>query len=37
VPAEEVEFLVELFESLLDGRNSYLSEGVQECTGPGAA
>ncbi|WP_328932085.1 MULTISPECIES: NAD(P)H-binding protein [unclassified Streptomyces] len=33
VPAEEVEFLVELFESLLDGRNSYLSEGVQEVLG----
>lgn len=33
VPAEEVEFLVELFESLLDGRNSYLSEGVQDVLG----
>jgi uncharacterized protein YbjT (DUF2867 family) len=33
VPAEEVEFLVELFESLLDGRNAYLSEGVQEVLG----
>ncbi|MFK0105949.1 NmrA family NAD(P)-binding protein [Streptomyces sp. NPDC091217] len=33
VPAEEVEFLVELFESLLDGRNSYLSDGVQEVLG----
>ncbi|WP_405845546.1 NAD(P)H-binding protein [Streptomyces sp. NBC_01518] len=33
VPGEEVEFLVELFESLLDGRNSYLSEGVQEVLG----
>ncbi|MFG2372675.1 NmrA family transcriptional regulator [Streptomyces sp. NPDC048504] len=33
VPTEEVEFLVELFESLLDGRNSYLSEGVQEVLG----
>ena len=33
VPAEEVEFLVELFESLLDGQNSYLSEGVQEVLG----
>lgn len=29
----EVEFLVELFESLLDGRNSYLSEGVREVLG----
>ncbi|MFD4554099.1 NmrA family NAD(P)-binding protein [Streptomyces sp. NPDC058469] len=33
VPAEEVEFLVELFESLLDGRNAYLSEGVQDVLG----
>ena len=33
VPAEEVEFLVELFESLLDGRNSYLSDGVQRVLG----
>ena len=33
VPGEEVEFLVELFESLLDGRNSYLSDGVQEVLG----
>jgi uncharacterized protein YbjT (DUF2867 family) len=33
VPAGEVEFLVELFESLLDGRNSYLSDGVQEVLG----
>jgi uncharacterized protein YbjT (DUF2867 family) len=33
VPAEEVEFLVELFESLLDGRNSYLSGGVREVLG----
>ncbi|WP_093629867.1 NmrA family NAD(P)-binding protein [Streptomyces sp. 3213.3] len=33
VPDGEVEFLVELFESLLDGRNSYLSEGVQEVLG----
>jgi uncharacterized protein YbjT (DUF2867 family) len=33
VPDEEVEFLVELFESLLDGRNVYLSEGVQEVLG----
>lgn len=33
VPAEEVEFLVELFESLLDGRNSYLSDGVRQVLG----
>ena len=33
VPGGEVEFLVELFESLLDGRNSYLSEGVREVLG----
>jgi uncharacterized protein YbjT (DUF2867 family) len=33
VPAEQVEFLVELFESLLDGRNAYLSEGVQVVLG----
>ncbi|MFJ3892316.1 NmrA family transcriptional regulator [Streptomyces sp. NPDC090083] len=33
VPAEEVEFLVELFGSLLDGRNAYLSEGVREVLG----
>ena len=33
VPAGEVEFLVELFESLLDGRNAYLSEGVQDVLG----
>ncbi|MFI6492161.1 NAD(P)H-binding protein [Streptomyces sp. NPDC050564] len=33
VPPEEVEFLVELFESLLDGRNSYLSDGVQQILG----
>ncbi|MFI6404110.1 NAD(P)H-binding protein [Streptomyces sp. NPDC050548] len=33
VPDGEVEFLVELFESLLDGRNSYLSDGVQEVLG----
>ncbi|WP_414930915.1 NAD(P)H-binding protein [Streptomyces sp. Je 1-369] len=30
VPAEEVEFLVELFETNLDGRNARLSEGVRE-------
>ena len=33
VPPEEVEFLVDLFESLLDGRNSHLSEGVQQILG----
>ncbi|MFJ8106341.1 NmrA family transcriptional regulator [Streptomyces sp. NPDC096132] len=33
VPAQEVEFLVELFESLLDGRNSRLSDGVREVLG----
>ncbi|MFI6245657.1 NAD(P)H-binding protein [Streptomyces sp. NPDC051016] len=33
VPEPEVEFLVELFESLLDGRNAYLSDGVREVLG----
>ncbi|MCI3271549.1 NmrA family NAD(P)-binding protein [Streptomyces cylindrosporus] len=33
VPPEEVEFLVELFESLLDGRNAYLSDGVRQVLG----
>ncbi|MHA5054945.1 NAD(P)H-binding protein [Streptomyces sp. SD15] len=33
VPAQEAEFLVELFESLLDGRNSYLSDGVPQILG----
>ncbi|WP_328446874.1 NAD(P)H-binding protein [Streptomyces sp. NBC_00386] len=33
VPAEEAGFLVELFESLLDGRNSHLSDGVGEILG----
>jgi uncharacterized protein YbjT (DUF2867 family) len=33
VPAREVEFLVELFESLLDGRNAHLSDGVREILG----
>ncbi|MFD4564440.1 NAD(P)H-binding protein [Streptomyces sp. NPDC058251] len=33
VPPEEVDFLVELFESLLDGRNSYLSDGVRQILG----
>lgn len=33
VPAEEAEFLIELFDSNLDGRNAYLSEGVREVLG----
>ncbi|MEU6823272.1 NAD(P)H-binding protein [Streptomyces atriruber] len=33
VPAEEVEFLIELFETNLDGRNAKLSEGVREVLG----
>ncbi|MEV0319302.1 NAD(P)H-binding protein [Streptomyces sp. NPDC050658] len=33
VPAEEAEFLIELFETNLDGRNAYLSEGVQQVLG----
>ncbi|MEU6672887.1 NAD(P)H-binding protein [Streptomyces sp. NPDC046925] len=33
VPAEEREFLIELFETNLDGRNAYLSEGVREVLG----
>lgn len=33
VPAEEVAFLVGLFGSLLDGRNSHLSDGVREILG----
>jgi uncharacterized protein YbjT (DUF2867 family) len=33
VPPEETEFLVELFESLLDGRNAHLSDGVQRILG----
>ncbi len=33
VPAQEVGFLVELFESLLDGRNAHLSDGVQRVLG----
>ncbi|MGW3145327.1 NmrA family transcriptional regulator [Streptomyces sp. NPDC001177] len=33
VPPDEVEFLVDLFESLLDGRNSYLTDGVREVLG----
>lgn len=30
VPPEEAGFLADLFESLLDGRNAYLSDGVQQ-------
>ncbi|MFD9318293.1 NmrA family NAD(P)-binding protein [Streptomyces sp. NPDC060053] len=33
VPPEEAAFLVELFESLLDGRNAYLSDGVRQVLG----
>lgn len=33
VPAEEAEFLVELFGTLLDGRNSFLSHGVRQVLG----
>ncbi|MCH5672421.1 hypothetical protein [Streptomyces gilvus] len=33
VAPEEVAFLVELFESLLDGRNAYLSDGVRRVLG----
>ncbi|MET9544536.1 NAD(P)H-binding protein [Streptomyces sp. NPDC006627] len=33
VPAAEAEFLVELFETNLDGRNAVLSEGVREVLG----
>ncbi|NEA97924.1 NmrA family NAD(P)-binding protein [Streptomyces sp. SID13726] len=33
VPAEEVDPLVEAFAQLLDGRNAYLSEGVQQVLG----
>ncbi|MEW2166237.1 NAD(P)H-binding protein [Streptomyces sp. NPDC007084] len=33
VPAGEVAFLVGLFESLLDGRNAHLSDGVREILG----
>ncbi|MEV8315997.1 NAD(P)H-binding protein [Streptomyces sp. NPDC059900] len=33
VPAQEREFLVELFETNLDGRNAHLSEGVREVLG----
>ncbi|MBN0044675.1 NAD(P)H-binding protein [Streptomyces actuosus] len=33
MPAEETEFLLDLFEQLLDGRNAYLSDGVQQVLG----
>ncbi|MEU1187364.1 NmrA family NAD(P)-binding protein [Streptomyces sp. NPDC005859] len=33
VPPEEVAFLVKLFESLLDGRNAHLSDGVRQVLG----
>ncbi|MEU6451404.1 NmrA family transcriptional regulator [Streptomyces sp. NPDC046979] len=33
VPAQEAAFLVELFGSLLDGRNAHLSDGVEEVLG----
>ncbi|MGW7082137.1 NmrA family NAD(P)-binding protein [Streptomyces sp. NPDC054871] len=33
VPEEETEFLIELFETNLDGRNARLSEGVREILG----
>ncbi|GGV45508.1 NmrA family transcriptional regulator [Streptomyces longisporoflavus] len=33
VPPEETEFLIELFETNLDGRNAYLSDGVREVLG----
>ncbi|MGW7074028.1 NmrA family NAD(P)-binding protein [Streptomyces sp. NPDC054866] len=33
VPEEETEFLIELFETNLDGRNAHLSEGVREILG----
>jgi uncharacterized protein YbjT (DUF2867 family) len=33
VPAEQVTFLKELFEFILDGHNAYLSEGVQQALG----
>ncbi|MFJ7961851.1 NmrA family NAD(P)-binding protein [Streptomyces sp. NPDC096324] len=33
VPAEEAGFLVDLFESLLDGRNAHLSDGVRNILG----
>ncbi|GHI02479.1 NmrA family transcriptional regulator [Streptomyces cellostaticus] len=33
VPPEELDFVVDLFESLLDGRNAHLSDGVREVLG----
>lgn len=33
VPADQVAFLKELFEFILDGRNAYLSDGVQQALG----
>ncbi|MCW8377324.1 NmrA family NAD(P)-binding protein [Streptomyces justiciae] len=33
VPAEEAEFLVEVFEGLLDGRNARVTDGVREALG----
>jgi uncharacterized protein YbjT (DUF2867 family) len=33
VPAEQVKFLKELFEFILDGHNAYLSDGVQQALG----
>jgi uncharacterized protein YbjT (DUF2867 family) len=33
VPAEQVAFLKELFEFILDGHNAYLSDGVQQALG----
>ncbi|WP_264929498.1 NAD(P)H-binding protein [Streptomyces sp. A012304] len=33
VPAEEADFLIDLFEELLDGRNAHLSDGVERVLG----
>lgn len=33
VPESEVEFLIELFETNLDGRNAHVSDGVREVLG----
>jgi hypothetical protein len=33
MPAREVAFLVDLFETLLDGRNAHLSDGVRQVLG----
>ncbi|KUF16649.1 NmrA family NAD(P)-binding protein [Streptomyces silvensis] len=35
VPEGEVEFLIDLFETNLDGRNAYVSDGVREVLGRG--